>query len=279
MGVFIKPVKVLSISSRLGLLLAIAFIFTGTSAFGQNFAQTDSFSGYNAQSVTADDLGFDTFNQEIVLGNIPVGATLTSVQLELLNVTGAASGTVTNNSSSTAVNVTYNLSGNNFLSTTYNGSQFPPGNDLVDLTFNAGTIGVGTGSSGSTGGSLAPNQTVNIPTTGTIALSTTNTSTTILNNGSDPSDIAYFTSNGGGANLTVFLTGNLSIGANGTIEGPGGQLSSTGVETSDGMAEIIYNYTTVPEPRETAAWMLAFAACLLVGRKFLRRPLAVQQPA
>ena len=38
----------------------------------------------------------------------------------------------------------------------------------------------------------------------------------------------------------------------------------------DGTIILTYNYTPVPEPAQTASWMLGFAACLLLGRTYLR---------
>ncbi len=58
-----------------------------------------------------------------------------------------------------------------------------------------------------------------------------------------------------------------------TVSGPS-PYNTNSSSLGSGTYEIIYTYTAVPEPAQTAAWMIAFAGLVLVGRKYFRRTVA-----
>jgi hypothetical protein len=63
-----------------------------------------------------------------------------------------------------------------------------------------------------------------------------------------------------GAQSGIFAAGFTGSGA--------GSVAAQGTTLSSGTVEVIYTY--VPEPRQTASWLLGFGLCLLLGRGYLR---------
>jgi hypothetical protein len=241
---------------RLGQLLAAALILTGTHALGQSNTatqtQTATFSGTSGtQGVNF--TGFDTS-----LG------TLQSVTINLTNVEVNGYGTLTANTTGQSVTSAYlfsrfqlkDLSGATDVTVTVTTADAGAGQTVAngDTYFVGGTPGTGqVGNGYIQTGSTPPGNFVNAssapPTTGTPSTITTNlagyqgTSTTVTLNLAGLNSLSSVTS--GGFNTAVN-------------------------DTTTADVTLFYTYSPVPEPSKTAACMIGFALCVLVGRNYFK---------
>lgn len=242
---------------RLATLLAIALALTGTQAFAQTPITEDSGSGIQAFSglggtTTADPITFDTFNSSL--------GTLDSVQITLSGVTLSGSAQGTNNSNvglpggdtNGPENLRVNLIGT--LDVTSAGG--------IDVTLNAEDTANNSQNNIAVGSSTVVfnyNDVASSPSSGN--QSTVTSLGSYLGNGTTqitvdvtPSDFAVtgaaFKSSGSTAN---YVSGSFN-----------------GAATAGGDVQVQYTYTPVPEPGQTAAWMIGFALCVLGGRKYFQ---------
>ncbi len=242
------------LTTRLIPALAMFLAFTGARSFGQSMISepVQNFSGLGGTS-TADTFNFSTFNTSL--------GTLTSVEIELENVTLSGTAIGTNNSN---VNLP-------------NGDTNGPEDIYVNL---GGTLTV-TSPGGINEALHAVDTLDNGQTEVAVGASTptytyTNTpATPSSNNQSTTSSLASYTS-GSGSSVTITVTpshfgvtGQAYASADSTANYVSGTYN--GGATAAGSVEVIYTYTPVPEPAQTAAWMLGFVGMVLVGRKYLSR--------
>jgi hypothetical protein len=247
---------------RLGQLLAVALILTGSHAYGQSTTALQSvgvtFSGTSG-ATSADFTGFDTSlgtltSVTVNLTGVEVNgyATLTanttgqsinsaflSSAFQLLDLTSTAQVTVT---------VTTANAASPFGTTVANGSTY-----FVGGTAGGGQVGNGYIQTAGGGGTTPPGNFVPAssapPTTGTPSTFST--------------DLAAYE----GASTTVDLTVN---GVNQLSSTTSGGFNTAVNDTTTGTVTLFYTYTPVPEPSKTTACMIGFALCLLVGRNYFK---------
>ena len=243
---------------RLGQFLAVALILTGTHAFGQTNTATQtqavSFSGTNGtQGVNF--TGFDTS-----LGS------LQSVTINLTNVEVNGYGTLTANTTGQSVTSAYLFSQfklkdiTNATAVTVNVTTADAGAGQTvnngDTYFVGGTPGSGqVGNGYIQTGTTPPGNFVNASS----APATTGTPDTIATTNAGP----Y-----AGASTTVTL--NLA-GINSLSSITSGGFNTAVNDITTGDVTLFYTYTAaVPEPSKTAACMIGFALCVLVGRNYFK---------
>ena len=243
--------------SRISQLLAVALVLTGTHALGQSVTATQtqavSFGGTSGtQGVNF--TGFDTS-----LG------TLTSVTVNLTNVEVNGYGTLTANSAGQTISSAFlfsrftlkDLSNATAVTVTVTSADAGAGQSVANgstyFVGGSGTPGNGYIQTAAAGGTTPPTgfsqATSAPPTTGTPDVITTNLS-------------GYQ-----GASTTVTL--NLA-GINSLSSVTSGGFNTAVNDITTGDVTLFYTYTPVPEPSKTAACMIGFALCLLLGRNYFK---------
>jgi len=239
--------NVASALSRLSQLVVLALVLTGSHAFGQaTLTQMQSFT--DVSGTTPIPFSFATFD--------PSQGTLNSVTIELINVslTGTAQGT--NDLPSDTEDILVNLTGNIKVSAA-SGTSNPNLNlTVIDNQGNEDLV-------------VAPGASTPVYNY--------SNSSTLNTQGAPSSTVTAVTPyiDNGSANITVTVTPN-HIGVTGSAfdnsTGNAATATFTGSATVSGTLEVIYNYTAapVPEPSKTAACMIGFALCVLVGRNYFK---------
>jgi len=247
--------------TRLAAVAAMLFVLNGTQAYAQ--AMIDE----GAQNITtplggtttAANFSFNTFDSTL--------GTLTSVEIVLDNVTLSGTATGTNNSnvdvppfeSGGPEDIYVNLVGTLTVTTSAGGA-----NDVLSArdSANNGTTNVAVGAST---GPPTPFVYTNSPS------APPGSNQTI----SSPS--GAYSSPGGSTSITLTVTAS-HFGVTGESFASAGSSadyisgSYNGGATALGSVDVIYTYTPVPEPAQTAVWMLAFGLCLLGSRKLFQNP-------
>ena len=216
---------------RMGQVLALALALTGSHAFAQStITQTGNFSNLT-----------DPVNQAVVFNQFnPALGTLTSVTINLTNVFVTGTASVTNQGVA-AHTYLISLSGDYLITDSL-------GNNVEVLlttpTYNSG--------------SLAPNNTFTTPSeTNTTAGSGTDVITGATN-------LAPYIGLGTtGTNINLTSSNGVTV----TGSAPYNTLESS---VGSGSYSLVYTYTPVPEPSKTAAFMIGFALCVLVGRNYFK---------
>lgn len=215
--------------------------------------QTMSFSGISSSSIN---LNFLTFNST-------TGSSLVSVQVFLEGV--KLSGTANGVNDSGTVN-----GGLEDLRMQLTGTLDVTAVDSIDVQLTATSpfysqLGVS-----------------NVPPNNTITHTFLNVAGTPSNNSQeiDGTPFAYPEVNGykgdGTSTVTVTVTPSF-FGVTGLATKSSGSTATVvngsfgGSATASGTVRIVYTYAPVPEPTETAAWMLGLAVCVMVGRKYFPR--------
>lgn len=221
----------LSAIPRLGQLMAVALILTGSHAFGQStITQTGTFT--NLADPVDQSLSFNQFN--------PALGTLTSVTINLTNVFVTGTASVTNNGAASH-NYIISLAGEYDITDSL-------GNN-VDVLLTTPTY---------PSGSLAPTNTFTTPS----ETNATAGSGTVVITGAGLTPYIGLGTTGTEVNLTS------SNGVTVTGSAPYSTMESS---LGSGDYSLVYTYTPVPEPSKTAAWMLGLAMCVLVGRNYFQR--------
>ncbi len=249
--------------ARIALILA-STVLLGGQAFAQSImytpVQTQTFTGLGGTS-TATPLSFYSFNTAL--------GTLTSVQIILQNVTlsGSAFGTNTSNIG-TPPGDTY---GNEDILLNLRGTLTVTSAAGFNVVLNA----VDTVDNG---------QLEVVPGASTATFTYTNVPGSPSNNSqTKTTGLTSYEGNG-----TTTVTVNVTPTHFG-VQGQAYQSASSsanyisanynGGATASGAVQVIYYYAPVPEPAETAMWMLGFVLMIGVGRKYLRRQEPVAQLA
>jgi hypothetical protein len=244
-----------SAKSRLGQVLALALVLTGSHAFADS--QLDFF--YNFTGVS----GNGSVSTPVTAFDSTLG-TLTGVEIEIVSpvLNGTAQGTNTGNGPE---NITVNLGGSVFVDTS--GTGIIPGTNDATTGFNIvdNTFPPHGGTNIAVGGMTGDFTYLNTP--GTVIAG--NPAATIT---SPPDSLTGYTTTES-SSFTVTVTGS-------NIQVTGGATSVSGTSTVgvnlagsasvSGTIEVIYTYTPAPEPSKTAACMIGFALCVLVGRNYFK---------
>ena len=239
-----------SAKSRIGQVLALVLVLTGSQAFGQTVTQTMSFSGLGGSSSTVP-FNFLSFNSAL--------GTLTSVEVILENVALSGSATGTNNSNvglpggdtNGPEDLYINLTGR--LQVTSSGG--------VNVNLNATDTDDNVATEIAVGASSPTYLYSGVPSSPSTMNQTTTTTAGYVGNGSTTITVNVRPSAFG-------ATGTAVASADSTANFVSGSFS--GGATGSGTLVLIYNYTPVPEPTKTAAIMIGFALCVLVGRNYYK---------
>jgi hypothetical protein len=74
-----------------------------------------------------------------------------------------------------------------------------------------------------------------------------------------------------GATVTIYFDDETFVSATANAGSNKGFAAANASTFSSGDITLIYTYTAVPEPSETAAYLIGFALCLLMGRRYFNR--------
>jgi hypothetical protein len=249
----------ISSMTRLAALLAISLALAGTQSFGQSMISPPqsplafTVSGFSG----SENLTFNGFNNAL--------GTLTSVTIDLTNVQVGGYATLTANTTGQSITLA-SLEGeyevtdgtNNVQITVLSpsaASSFPPtAVSNGDTYFVGGTAGSGQVGNGYIGTSTTP------PGNFVQALSSPQNATpTVITTG-----LSFY--EGGSNSVTLTLDSLNELDSN-----TSGGFNTSVFGTGTGDLSVVYTYTPVPEPAQTAAWMIGFGLCVLGGRKYFQR--------
>jgi hypothetical protein len=236
--------------SRLGQLVVLSLVLTGSHAFGQTITQTGSFVNYTGATGPVN-FNFASFNTSL--------GTLNSVTVELFGValTGTGQGTNTNVLGGDNELIKVNVVGEVTVASTTDPALTPIDLNVEDTANNKANLVA-------PGGSTPLYQYgPGVPTGVTVSSGTTApTSLTPYESGTGPTVTLVVTPSGVGVQGSAFNQGSAPVA----------NASFTGEVSVSGTLELIYNYTPtpVPEPSKTAACMIGFALCVLVGRNYFK---------
>ena len=245
--------------ARVALVLASTLVLGGQ-AFAQSImytpVQTQTFTGLGGTS-TATPLSFYSFNSAL--------GTLTSVQIILQNVTlsGSAFGTNTANSSTPPgdtignEDILLNLRGTLTVTSAAGFNVVLNAVDTADNAQNEVVPGASTSTFTYTDVPGSPSSNTQTKTSGLTSYEG-NGSTTVTVNVTPTHFGVQGQAYASASSSANYISANYNGGA-----------------TASGEVQVIYYYAPVPEPAETAMWMLGFVLVVGFGRKYLRR----QEPA
>ena len=250
---------------RLGQLLAAALILTGSHAFGQ--VVTTIVGDTETQTYTFTNQGPATIPITFSTLDTSLGASIETVTLQFTGISASGNATVTNLTDNVALGgvpggYLEDLTGG-FTNTYIAKSSIAPTTDQVSTSIISNTQTY-TGTPPGSGTSAEQNF-----TTGTlIATQTTDPQNTVI------ADTTNYEANGP-TTLTITLRAGTTVNASGDTTNYGGQTAIVGgsaTALADGTLNLIYTFsgTPVPEPSKTAAIMIGFALCILVGRKYFK---------
>lgn len=232
--------------SRLSLCLVIALGVMNSTALGQSIiTQTASFSNAATGDQT---FNFNQFDPSL--------GTLTGVTIQMMGITSTGSAIVVNTSSydfpigAGAPGYNENLTGG--FTNTFTATSSTSGADTVSVSVISNTQ---TQNNVTAGGSFT-----------TSALSGTQSPNP---QNFAVSDIANYIGTGSGTitiTLNAVTQANVSATAGTNTAFVGGNASAL----ASGTVNLIYTYTPVPEPSQTAGCMILFALCLLAGRHYFK---------
>jgi hypothetical protein len=227
---------------QFGQWFTLALVMSVSQSFGQSEVFNTPFTiGPDTGTGASGTISFASFNESL--------GTLTQVDLSLVSVTVSGTVTVTNTNPNGGSNeVFHNVTLDGDYTVTDSANQ---------------TVNVDPATSPVNSGTIAPQGTfvAPTPTGGTSpAAATVNTDLLLGTN-----NLGIYETAGNGT-ITVNLTSAsfYSLGVS------GGNASETLNSNGAGTLEVTYIYT-VPEPSQTAAWMLGFGLVLLIGRSFLKK--------